>query len=62
MLQFYKAARECLTYAEIGDYISCHPDPNSETTLLGLNKDTVHKNNPHYKVSLLNVGKYTVIL
>ena len=49
--QFYKAVGDCLTYAEIGDYLKCHPDPTSGSTLLGLSEDDIKLANPSRKHS-----------
>ena len=51
VFQFYSAVQECVSMAEIEDYLDCHPEPGSGVTLLGLKKDDVRRRNPHRKVS-----------
>lgn len=36
--------------AEIGDYLDCNPEPGTTTTLLGLTKEEIQRQNPYKKV------------
>lgn len=47
--QFYAAAKECLSLAEIGDYLHCTSDPDVNVTLLGLKEEDIQRHNPHRK-------------
>lgn len=47
--QFHSILQECLTLAEVEDYLDCNPDPGSEVTLLGLSKDYLYHQNPYKK-------------
>lgn len=47
--QFQTALQECLTMAEIGDYLDCNPEPGSNATLLGLTKEEIQRQNPYHK-------------
>ncbi|XP_078688541.1 HAUS augmin-like complex subunit 4 isoform X1 [Branchiostoma floridae x Branchiostoma belcheri] len=47
--QFYTVLRECLTTAEICEYLECSPDGRRDVTLLGLTSQQLHQNNPHRK-------------
>lgn len=49
-VQFFKTVDEMLTYAEIGDYIHCSPDPSSDVTLFGLTDEKLDRLNPYKKV------------
>ncbi|XP_076111308.1 HAUS augmin-like complex subunit 4 [Mytilus galloprovincialis] len=47
--QFQAALQECLTMAEIGDYVDCNPEPGSSSTLLGLTREEIQRQNPYKK-------------
>ncbi|XP_060567322.1 HAUS augmin-like complex subunit 4, partial [Ruditapes philippinarum] len=47
--QFHKILQQCLTQAEIGDYLDFSPDPCSKATTLGLTKQELYDQNPYKK-------------
>ncbi|CAH1270434.1 HAUS4 [Branchiostoma lanceolatum] len=47
--QFYTAVQECLTTAEVCEYLECGPDRRKDVTLLGLTREQLQQNNPHRK-------------
>lgn len=61
MFQFQAALQECLTMAEIGDYVDCNPEPGSSSTLLGLTREEIQRQNPYKKVFIWSCVKYSFI-
>ncbi|KAL4235065.1 HAUS augmin-like complex subunit 4 [Mactra antiquata] len=47
--QFYKILQQCLTQAEICDYLDFSPDPSSKVTTLGLTTEDLNLQNPYKK-------------
>ncbi|XP_045192379.2 HAUS augmin-like complex subunit 4 [Mercenaria mercenaria] len=47
--QFHKILQQCLTQAEIGDYLDFSPDPSSKVTTLGLSREELSAQNPYKK-------------
>ncbi|XP_052815256.1 HAUS augmin-like complex subunit 4 [Mya arenaria] len=45
--QFHKLLQQCLTQAEIGDYLEFSPDPSAKVTALGLTREELQRQNPH---------------
>ncbi|KAH3774522.1 HAUS augmin-like complex subunit 4 isoform X1 [Dreissena polymorpha] len=45
--QFHKVLQQCLTQAEIGDYLDFSPDPSSKLTTLGLTREELDRQNPY---------------
>ena len=50
VFQFKDILQQCLTYAELGDYLDCDPDVTSKITLLGITHDDLHRLNKYKKV------------
>ncbi|KAL5021616.1 hypothetical protein ScPMuIL_000771 [Solemya velum] len=47
--QFHKILQQCLTMAEIEDYLDFSPDPSSKVRLLGLSTEELQHQNPYRK-------------
>lgn len=56
--QFHKILQECLTRAELEDYLDFSPDPSTKVTTLGLTKEELNRQNPYKKVRLTNSLDY----
>jgi len=60
-LQFYKAASDQLTQAEIIDYIDCNPEPGSDVKLFGLTSEMLERFNPKKLVTAFAIMFYLYI-
>ncbi|WAR12239.1 HAUS4-like protein [Mya arenaria] len=50
--QFHKLLQQCLTQAEIGDYLEFSPDPSAKVTALGLTREELQRQNPHKQTAI----------